>query len=106
MWGAAIGAIDPAQPSAMSFLLVILAIAVLYAYVVGVLLLPVFLVYERLRWRGARFYVPTAVLAGVLSMGVVTPPESGMAGPRGLALGALCGLGSGIVFSVRLRLPG
>ena len=90
----------------MAFLLAILAIAVLYAYVVGVLLLPVFLVYERLRWRGAHFYVPTAVLAGLLTIGVVQPPESRAAGPAVLVLGALCGLGSGIVFSVRLRLPG
>jgi hypothetical protein len=105
LWGAALGAIDPAQPSVMWLLLAILAIAVLCAYVVGVLLLPVFLVYERLRWRGAHFYVPTAVLAGLLTIGVIQPPESRAAGPAALVLGALCGLGSGIVFSVRLRLP-
>ena len=64
LWGAAIGGIDPAEPSVMRFLIGILAIAVLCAYVVGVLLLPVFLLYEWLRWRGARFDAPTAVLAG------------------------------------------
>jgi len=102
LWGAALGAIDPAQPSLMGVLVAILAMTVLCAYVVGVLLLPVFLVYERLRWRGARFYVPTAVLAGLVIMGAWQPMAS-RAGE--LALGALCGLGSGIVFSVRLRLP-
>jgi hypothetical protein len=79
-----------------------LAITVPFAYIVGVCLLPVFLVYEQLHWRGARFYVPTAVLAGLVIMGAWQPMAS-RAGE--LALGALCGLGSGIVFSVRLRLP-
>lgn len=102
LWGAAIGGIDPAQPSELWPLIGILAIAVLCAYVVGVLLLPVFLVYERLGWRDARFYVPTAVFAGLVIMGL-WPPESPRAGMMGL--GALCGLGSGIVFTVRLRLP-
>ena len=101
---AVIGGIDPYSRS-IWLPIGYIAVVLPFAYAAGLFLLPVFLIYERLRWRGARFYVPTAVVAGLLTMGVMQPPESRAAGPGGLILGALCALGSGIVFSVRLRLP-
>ena len=37
------------------------------AYVAGALMLPLWLIFERLDWRGWRYYVPTGAIAGPLA---------------------------------------
>ena|SRR6476660_7243638 len=76
---------------------------ILTSYLVGLLLLPVFLLFERLHWRGWRVYVPTASLAGVVTASLT---EEGARWDAHLAavsaIGAVCGALCGAVFAKRL----
>jgi hypothetical protein len=90
-----------------------------WAYLAGLVLLPVYFLFERLGWRGWRVYVPTAVAAGiVLPIGVgaarflwevrsIAATGSGgigavSVGTPFLLLGAIGGGLSGVVFSIVL----
>ena len=78
---------------------------VIISYFVGLLLLPVYLIFEKFHWRGWQAYLPSGLAAGVLfSVGDGPPYFS-----RPLTYYVLCGLCGTLcagVFSMRLRATG
>ena len=52
-----------------------IAMAVIIAYVSGLFLLPVLLLFEIISWRGWRYYVPTAAVAGLVAALVMAYPQ-------------------------------
>jgi hypothetical protein len=46
----------------------LLTSAVVFAYFIGLLLLPVYRVFEKAGWRDWRYYVPTGTGAGLVTM--------------------------------------
>jgi hypothetical protein len=69
--------------------------ALIFSYIGGAFLLPLCWVYERLGWRGARYYVPTAAGAGVvMAVWMVNPSQ---APPYLLSVG--CAVACGALFS-------
>jgi len=121
-WGAALAilrfyAVDlaaglPFDIAARGFMLTLL-----WAYLAGLVLLPVYFLFERLGWRGWRVYVPTAVAAGIVlplcveaaGRYVATTGSGGIgaesSGPPFSLLGATCGGLGGVVFSIVLGKP-
>ena len=79
---------------------------VLMSYLVGFLLLPVFLLFERFHWRGWRVYVPTASLAGVVTASLTEEAARWDAHAAAVtAFCAVCGALCGAVFAKRLDAP-
>ena len=75
---------------------------VLIAYVVGLLLLPLWWVFDKQGWRGWRYYVPTAAIAGFIISFI------GMGGPdawENHAIAAISGAACAVVFSWTLSQP-
>jgi hypothetical protein len=48
--------------------------ALIVSYPCGLLLLPIYFVFERLGWRGPKYYVPTAAFAGLVAAVVMAYP--------------------------------
>ena len=69
--------------------------ALIFSYIGGAFLLPLHWVYERLGWRGWRFYVPTAAGAGIVM--AVWIVNSSQAPPYLLSVG--CAVVCGALFS-------
>ena len=80
-----------------------LAVALIVAYTVGLLLLPMYLLFERWGWRGWSTYVPTAVVAGALTAIAMEWPEVGHGTAAYYYMCCLNGLFCGVVFSATLR---
>jgi hypothetical protein len=54
----------------------IMTVAMVVAYVIGLLMLPLWWLFTKLGWRGWRFYVPTGALAGLVIASVPMEIES------------------------------
>lgn len=70
------------------------------SYLVGLLLLPLFLVFEAFGWRGWRVYVPTGLVAGLLVTIQIGGADT--RAPHAFVLCATCGALCAWVFSVRM----
>lgn len=77
-------------------------IAVAISYFVGVLLLPVYLMFEAFGWRGWKIYVPTGLVAGLLVTVQILIAGAGTSSPQAFVLCATCGALCAWVFSVRV----
>ena len=77
-------------------------IGVAISYFVGVLLLPVFLMFEAFGWRGWKVYVPTGLVAGLLVTVQILIAGAGTSSPQAFVLCATCGALCAWVFSVRM----
>jgi hypothetical protein len=84
---------------------------VLVSYVCGVVLLPVYILFEAQAWRGWKIYVPTGAAAGLLALAVagrfLPGLLTGWGGaeplhPSLIVLWAGCGALSAAVFSIRI----
>lgn len=79
-----------------SFLLALIALS--FSYIGGAFLLPLYWLYERLGWRGWRFYVPTAAVGGIVMAVWMANPRQ--AAPRALYLLCVgCAAACGGLFS-------
>ena len=89
---------EKAPPSFQPASMVVTGVVI--AYVVGLLLLPLFAVFARLRWLGLRYYLPAAVvISGVLAAPYVSrSPSPALV----FLLFVACGAASAAVFSVVL----
>src|SRR5262245_25817975 len=74
----------------------VVIVGVVYSYLVGLILLPAFWVFERLRWQGWRAYLPTGLAAGALT-GLTDGP------PAFLIFSMVSGTLCAAVFTLRLR---
>ena len=79
--------------------LLMIASAVTIAYVTGLLLLPVWWLFERAGWRGWRYYVPAAAIAGFWSSYLGFGPDASW---QTHAAFVLCGAACAVVFSIVL----
>jgi len=70
---------------------------VVIAYVVGLLLLPLFAVFARFRWLGLRYYLPAAVVISVVLAAFYVPRSPSPA--LVLLLFTTCGAACAVVFS-------
>jgi hypothetical protein len=52
-----------------------IAMAIIIAYVSGLFLLPVVLLFEIFNWRGWQYYIPTAAVAGLVAALVMAYPQ-------------------------------
>ena len=79
----------------------LLTSAVVFAYFIGLLLLPVALVFEMAGWRDWRYYVPTGTGAGLVTAFAFTGGSE--ATWDGYLVCALSSMACAIVFSLVLR---
>ena len=79
----------------------LLTSAVVFAYFIGLLLLPVCLVFEKAGWRDWRYYVPTGTGAGLVTAFAFTGGSE--ATSDAYLVCALSGMACAIVFSLVLR---
>jgi hypothetical protein len=84
---------------------------VLISYVCGVLLLPVYVLFEACSWRGWKIYVPTGAAAGLLALALAGRFLPGLltgwggtepVHPSQVVLWGGCGALSAAVFSIRI----
>ncbi len=78
-------------------------LGLLISYVIGLCLLPFFLMFEERQLRGWLVYIATAAAAGVFTAACLTFPD--IPGWRPGFLCAFCGTLCGVVFTVAMRTP-
>ena len=99
------------RSAATNLAIATVAFGILVSYVCGVLLLPIFVLFEAYAWRGWKIYVPTGAAAGVLGLALAGRLLPGLLTGWGgaeplhlsqIVLWAGCGALSAAVFSVRI----
>jgi hypothetical protein len=78
------------------------AIALMVSYASGLLLLPVLWLFEVLRWRGWRYYVPTSAVAGLAVSLAMAYPRPFASPWTYYVLFAASGASCAVIFSIVL----